>query len=115
MAARTISAFDAARSLLAQSANRVQVTTDRNTIGPLLTHIPGYSKIGKRVVVDGKDCLNMATHNYLGMADEDIITTVALNGLKKYGVGSCGPRGFYGTVGACEQSAVVQLTRNLLD
>ena len=25
-----------------------------------------------------------------------------MKSLRKYGVGSCGPRGFYGTVGRCE-------------
>lgn len=44
-------------------------------------------------------CLNLATHNYLGLSDEQSLEDAALDGLKKYGVGSCGPRGFYGTVG----------------
>lgn len=56
------------------------------------------SKLGKTVVVDGKTCLNVATHNYLGLVEDELLEEAAINGLKKYGVGSCGPRGFYGTV-----------------
>ncbi|XP_054162539.1 serine palmitoyltransferase 1-like [Oppia nitens] len=56
------------------------------------------SKLGKRIVVDGTDCLNLATHNYLGFVENDRCIESAIKGLRKYGVGSCGPRGFYGTV-----------------
>nr|CAD7259610.1 unnamed protein product [Timema shepardi] len=53
---------------------------------------------GKFIEVDGQPCLNMATHNYLGLQGNDDIEESAIKTLKKYGVGSCGPRGFYGTV-----------------
>jgi serine palmitoyltransferase len=43
--------------------------------------------------------LNLATHNYLGLVDEPSLDTEAERCIRKYGVGSCGPRGFYGTVG----------------
>ena len=36
--------------------------------------------------------------NFLGMAENERIEKVALESISKYGVGSCGPRGFYGTV-----------------
>lgn len=55
-------------------------------------------KVGKKVVVDGKPCLNLATHNYLGLVEAVEAEEAALKGLRKYGVGSCGPRGFFGTV-----------------
>lgn len=54
--------------------------------------------VGKTVTVDGNECINMATHNYLGLAEDDDIKQAAVKSLRKYGVGSCGPRGFYGTV-----------------
>jgi serine palmitoyltransferase len=57
------------------------------------------SKLGKRIVVEGKECLNLATHNYLGFVENQNCIDAAIKGLRKYGVGSCGPRGFYGTVG----------------
>jgi serine palmitoyltransferase len=55
--------------------------------------------VGKFISIDGHKCLNMATHNYLGLLDEyPQIKEKAINCIHKYGVGSCGPRGFYGTV-----------------
>lgn len=54
--------------------------------------------VGKMVNVNGKECINMATHNYLGLAEDEDIKQAAIKSLRKYGVGSCGPRGFYGTV-----------------
>lgn len=55
--------------------------------------------MGKIVCVDNKMCLNAATHNYLGLLEHPDLEEAAIRCLKKYGVGSCGPRGFYGTVG----------------
>lgn len=56
------------------------------------------SKVGKQIIVDGKRCLNLGTHNYLGLSSNTKIIESAVRAVKKYGVGSCGPRGFYGTV-----------------
>lgn len=50
------------------------------------------------MTVDGKECLNLGTHNYLGLSDSTELIETAVESVKKYGVGSCGPRGFYGTV-----------------
>jgi len=52
--------------------------------------------------------LNFATHDYLGLSsaasspnmDSDPIKQVAKTALLTYGCGSCGPRGFYGTIDA---------------
>lgn len=49
------------------------------------------------IVVDGKKCINLATFNFLGLLDNEKVKNAALASLKKYGVGTCGPRGFYGT------------------
>ncbi|KAH8369534.1 hypothetical protein KR093_000025 [Drosophila rubida] len=65
---------------------------------PLLRTRLVQSKVGKRVVVDGHDCLNLASHNYLGFLEDNEILEEACKSLRKYGVGSCGPRGFYGTM-----------------
>lgn len=40
----------------------------------------------------------MGTNNFLGLLEEDEIREKAIKCLRKYGVGSCGPRGFYGTL-----------------
>merc|ERR1712142_98511 len=55
-------------------------------------------KPGSVVIVDGKECVNAASLNFLGMAENKRVEKVALESISKYGVGSCGPRGFYGTV-----------------
>ncbi|XP_058055288.1 serine palmitoyltransferase 1 [Anopheles bellator] len=65
---------------------------------PVLRTRTVYGTVGKRVNVDGNECLNLATHNYLGLAEDEDIKQAAVKSLRKYGVGSCGPRGFYGTV-----------------
>ena len=51
------------------------------------------------MTVNDIKCLDMATHNYLGFAGNVEIEKAAVETIRKYGVGSCGPRGFYGTVG----------------
>lgn len=65
---------------------------------PLLHPKFADGKMTKNVVIDGKECLNMATSNFLGLVGEKRIEDVAKKTIFKYGVGSCGPRGFYGTV-----------------
>lgn len=55
-------------------------------------------RVGKRITVDGVDCLNMGSHNYMGLLEDQSIIEAAQKSMRKYGVGSCGPRGFYGTV-----------------
>ena len=54
---------------------------------------------GKHLTIDGKECLNLATHNYLGFAGNPVVEEAAIECVRKFGVGSCGPRGFYGTAG----------------
>ncbi|XP_059471193.1 serine palmitoyltransferase 1 [Neocloeon triangulifer] len=55
------------------------------------------SKVGKYIQLGDRQCLNLATHNYLGLIENPKIEEAALKCLSHYGVGSCGPRGFYGT------------------
>jgi serine palmitoyltransferase len=62
-------------------------------------HIPIVSSAcGGRLVVDGKDCLNLATVNFLGLAGRKDIAEEAKKSVDHYGCGTCGPRGFYGTL-----------------
>ncbi|KAK2722316.1 serine palmitoyltransferase 1-like [Artemia franciscana] len=57
-------------------------------------------RIGKEIIVNSKKCLNLASHNYLGLSENRKIDEEIIQGIKQYGVGSCGPRGFYGTTEA---------------
>jgi serine palmitoyltransferase len=42
--------------------------------------------------------LNVASFDFLGIGAEEVIKDVATEALDFYGCGSCGPRGFYGTI-----------------
>ncbi|PWZ05019.1 Long chain base biosynthesis protein 1a [Zea mays] len=50
------------------------------------------------LIVDGKEVVNFASANYLGLIGNEKIIDSCISSLEKYGVGSCGPRGFYGTI-----------------
>ncbi|XP_027206929.2 serine palmitoyltransferase 1 [Penaeus vannamei] len=57
-----------------------------------------YGKAGKYLDLGkGEKLLNLGTHNYLNFGERPEIEKAALECLHTYGVGSCGPRGFYGT------------------
>ncbi|XP_033637092.1 serine palmitoyltransferase 1-like [Asterias rubens] len=53
---------------------------------------------GSMLTVDGKQGINLGTFNFLGMLGRKETEDAAVKSLKKYGVGTCGPRGFYGTM-----------------
>lgn len=43
--------------------------------------------------------MNFATHNYFNFTNDTCIENSVLDAVDKYGIGSCGPRAFYGTFG----------------
>jgi len=49
-------------------------------------------------IVNGKKVINLGTCNFLGFAEDDSIKQACAEVLKRYGCGSCGPRGFYGNL-----------------
>lgn len=56
-------------------------------------------RVGKMITIVGEGThLNLAIHNYLGLADRQQTDQSALQALKTYGVGTCGPRAFFGTL-----------------
>ncbi|CAB80314.1 serine C-palmitoyltransferase like protein [Arabidopsis thaliana] len=56
------------------------------------------SAAGPHTTVNGKDVVNFASANYLGLIGHEKLLESCTSALEKYGVGSCGPRGFYGTI-----------------
>lgn len=48
--------------------------------------------------IDGKERLNISAFNFCGLMNSDNIKNAAIEALKTYGVGTCGPPGFYGTL-----------------
>ncbi|KAK9765895.1 serine palmitoyltransferase component, variant 2 [Basidiobolus ranarum] len=59
------------------------------TVGP-----PG----ARQKMRNGKTLVNMAAFNFLGFLGNETLKAGAVRTLRKYGVGSCGPPGFYGTL-----------------
>lgn len=66
------------------------------------------SNYGHEIVIDGRPCLDLATHDYLGLARRPECIEAAIEATRQFGVGSCGPRGFFGTV-----NVHVELEKNL--
>lgn len=69
-------------------------TYDLDVITPKVVE----GKPGHTLKIDDTECLNFATFNFLGFVGNDKIEDTAIKSLHRYGVGSCGPRGFYGTI-----------------
>ena len=59
----------------------------------------------KPKLTNGKTVLNLASYNFAGLAGNELINQRAVDILRRYGLGSCGPPGFYGTLG--ESAATV--------
>lgn len=60
--------------------------------------IYGQNGTHAKVTPNGKPVLNLAVTDWLGFMENDRIKDVAIGTLREYGVGSCGPMGFYGTI-----------------
>ncbi|GAB2217705.1 hypothetical protein Droror1_Dr00000909 [Drosera rotundifolia] len=56
------------------------------------------SAAGPHTTINGKEVVNFASANYLGLIGHPKLIESCTSALEKYGVGSCGPRGFYGTI-----------------
>lgn len=60
--------------------------------------ILGAQSAKPKVAGHAKPLMNLATTNYLNLLASDQIREKAISTLRNYGVGSCGPPGFYGTI-----------------
>ncbi|KZO99097.1 serine palmitoyltransferase [Calocera viscosa TUFC12733] len=60
--------------------------------------ISGAAGPKPKLASTGKTVLNLASYNFAGLANNEHIKEQAVGALRKYGVGSCGPPGFYGTI-----------------
>jgi len=73
----------------------------RTPIMELDDHAPIIeSSTTTHVVVKGKEVLHLARFNFLGMINNKRAEEAAIRTLRKYGTGTCGPRGFNGTIDA---------------
>ena len=53
----------------------------------------------KTKLINGKSVTNLASYNFLNFANLERLRNKAVEVLHDYGVGACGPPGFYGTLG----------------
>lgn len=53
----------------------------------------------KPKLLNGKTVFNLASYNFTGLSGNAEIKESSVETLRKYGLGSCGPPGFYGTQG----------------
>ncbi|KAF4579674.1 serine palmitoyltransferase component [Pleurotus pulmonarius] len=60
--------------------------------------IAGPNGAKPKVTKMAKPVLNLASYNFTGLAGNEHITSRAIETLRRYGLGSCGPSGFYGTI-----------------
>ncbi|KAH0831343.1 serine palmitoyltransferase [Lanmaoa asiatica] len=51
-----------------------------------------------KLLSNGKSVINLASFNFSGLAGNEQLKEKAIETLRKYGLGSCGPPGFYGTI-----------------
>ncbi|KAH8112777.1 serine palmitoyltransferase [Phellopilus nigrolimitatus] len=60
--------------------------------------IQGANGPKPKMLSTGKTVINLASYNFAGLAGNEVIKERAIETLRKYGLGSCGPPGFYGTI-----------------
>ncbi|ORX41190.1 putative serine C-palmitoyltransferase [Kockovaella imperatae] len=69
--------------------------SDIQTLSSVPTiHGPGGTHV--KLSAGGKSVLNLASIDWLGLVEADQMKQTAIDTLKEYGVGTCGPAGFYG-------------------
>jgi 7-keto-8-aminopelargonate synthetase-like enzyme len=61
--------------------------------------IQGPNGLKVKIQPNGKTLTNLATPNWTGLIENESMKQVAVDTVRGYGVGTCGPSGFYGTIG----------------
>jgi serine palmitoyltransferase len=95
--------FPAPRTRTHPRACAVKSTPAEKQQNNALVHytISGYADgpAGLLVNIEGREkpCVTFVTQDFLGLGGEPVVRKAAADTLDKYTVGSCGPRGFYGT------------------
>jgi serine palmitoyltransferase len=58
----------------------------------------GKGPIEAHTRVNSRDCLNFVSNGVLGLQNHPEVKRAAIETAREFGVGSCGPRGFYGSL-----------------
>ncbi|KAJ3788111.1 serine palmitoyltransferase [Lentinula aff. detonsa] len=62
--------------------------------------VAGHNGPHPTLVNTGKPAINLASLNFTGLANNEHVKQRSLEAMRRYGVGSCGPTGFYGSFDA---------------
>ena len=79
-----------------------------------LSHLPvvqGPVGPKPKLVNTGKTAINFSSYNFTGLAGDERITSRVIETLRHYGLGSCGPPGFYGTMGTFLSSYDIDISK----
>ena len=71
---------------------------DQNTLSTIPT-IHGGNGAHVKLSPGGKTVMNLAAVDWTGLVEDDRMKQTAIETLREYGVGTCGPAGFYGLLG----------------
>jgi 7-keto-8-aminopelargonate synthetase-like enzyme len=74
--------------------------------------VSGANRPRPKLANTDKQVLNLASYDFTGLAGNETIKTCAIETFQKYGVGRCGPPGFYRTIGASLSCLCAQLLMN---
>jgi serine palmitoyltransferase len=94
------------RAPLAPSTTEDTFHTHANATASPMSSIIVHQQDGKWLTVSSSNTetttkvLNFCNFDFLGMQTSQVVKDASTLALKKYGCGSCGPRGFYGTIDA---------------
>lgn len=66
-----------------------------------LRRVEGHQ--GPKITIDGKDCVNLCSNNYLGLANNPRLKQAAIEAVQKYGAGSGASRLVCGNLKLCEE------------
>lgn len=87
---------------------------DANLLASLPVIVGGVGPRVKLASNPGRSVINLTSYNFTGLAENERLRETALTTLRNYGVGSCGPPGFWGTNGSSttKRTGVVSLCLN---
>ncbi|KAF9045050.1 serine palmitoyltransferase [Panaeolus papilionaceus] len=74
------------------------LTTSEESDLAALPVVSGQNGPKPKLLANGKQVINLASYNFAGLANSEALKEKAVETLRKYGLGSCGPPGFYGTL-----------------
>lgn len=76
----------------------VQLALLTKAMGLYPYFMPISGQIGPRIIIDGKDTINLGSNNYMGLANHPEMIKAGCDAMRKYGTGCTGSRFLNGTL-----------------